>query len=77
MPSADDDVAGSHRHLRVQGAHGAQRLEHPVLVTVCGVDHEAVDTGLEQVLRPCVDTSPLTPTAAAIRSPPRASTAGV
>ena len=33
-------------------AHRAQRLEHPVLVAVRGVDHEAVDAGVEQLRRP-------------------------
>ena len=71
-----DHVAGRHRHRRVQRPDRGQRLDHPVLVAVGGVDHEAVDAGLEQLGRPSPATSPFTPTAAAIRSPPDASTAG-
>ena len=76
VPSADDHVAGDDRHLGRERADRAQRLEHPVLVAVRGVDDEAVDAGVEQRPRPWPATSPLTPTAAAIRSPPAASTAG-
>ena len=44
-----DDVARDDRHLRVEGAHRAQGLEHLLLVAVRGVDDEHVGAGVEQV----------------------------
>ncbi len=42
-PSADDHVAGDDRAPRVDRAYGGERLDHPLLVAVGGVDDEAVD----------------------------------
>ena len=54
-----------------------QRLDHPLLVAVRGVDDEQSTPGVEQLARPWPATSPLMPTAAATRSRPSASTAGL
>ena len=76
MPSAETTLPATTGTCGVERADGAQRLEHPVLVAVGGVDDEAVDAGVEQRAGAWPATSPLTPTAAAIRSRPGASTAG-
>ena len=51
VPSADHDVAGHHRHLRIEGAHRLERVEHPPLVAVGSVQDEQVDAGVEQFRR--------------------------
>ena len=49
-PSAATTLPATIGTFGLDGAHGGQRLEHPFLVTVCGVDDEAVDPHLEQPL---------------------------
>jgi hypothetical protein len=63
------DVAGDERHPEVLGPDRPQRVEHPLLVAVGGVEHEHVDAGGEQLAGRRA-ASPLTPMAAAIRSRP-------
>ena len=44
-----DDVAGDDGHGRRERAHRGQRLDHPLLVAVRGVEDEHVDAGVEQL----------------------------
>ena len=45
-----DHVAGDDRHVRGQGPDRAQRLDHPLLVAVRGVDDQRVHPGVEDGL---------------------------
>ena len=72
-----DHVAGHDGNARVERAYGGQCLEHPLLVAVGGVDDQAVDLHRRAAASALPATSPLTPIAAAIRSRPCWSRAGV
>ena len=49
VPSADTTLPAATGTCGASGAHGLQRVEHPLLVPVRGVDDEQVDAGLEQL----------------------------
>ena len=70
-----DHVAGHHRDRRVERADGAERLDHPVLVAVRGVDDQAVDAGVEQLGRLGPDVA-VDPDGGGDPQRPGASTAG-
>jgi hypothetical protein len=52
-----DDIAGDDRHLDARGPHGPQRIDHPFLVAVGGVQHEHVDAGLDEPAGPRGDVA--------------------
>ena len=68
-------AASGQPQVRASGT-AASALEHLVLVPVRGVDHQHVDPASASSSAALAATSPLMPTAAAIRSRPAASTAG-
>ena len=50
VPSAETTLPATTGHLRVEAADRAERLDHPLLVAVRGVDDEAVDARVEELL---------------------------
>ena len=49
VPSAETTLPATTGTVGRERAHRGQRLDHPLLVAVRGVEHEQVDAGLEQV----------------------------
>ena len=75
-PSAETTLPATTGTSGSTRPHRGERLEHPLLVPVRGVDDQAVDARRRAARCALPATSPLTPIAAAIRRPPVASTAG-
>ena len=56
-PSAVTTLPGDQRDRRVERPHGGERVDHPLLVAVRGVDHQHVDAGGEQLVGPAGDVA--------------------